>query len=93
VSGAELAASIYEQAVCLRAEVLVGAEFARRVTMVVRGDSLAKSMSHYLVERIEAHPRIAVRTRSRVIAARGDDRLETVLIADDPREAGAGGPT
>jgi thioredoxin reductase (NADPH) len=62
------------------------AEFARRVTMVVRGDSLAKAMSHYLVERIEAHPRIAVRTRSHVTAARGDDRLEAVLVADDALE-------
>jgi thioredoxin reductase (NADPH) len=62
------------------------AESARRVTVIVRGDSLAKGMSHYLVERIEAHPRIAVRTRSRVIAARGDDRLKTVLVADDARE-------
>ena len=63
------------------------AEFARRVTMVVRGDSLAKAMSHYLVERIEAHPRIAVRARSRLIAARGDRRIETALVADDAREA------
>ena len=62
------------------------AEFARQVTMVVRSDSLAKAMSHYLVERIDAHPRIAVRTRSRVIAARGEDRLETVVVADDARE-------
>lgn len=63
------------------------AEFARRVTMIVRGDSLAKAMSRYLVERIEAHPQIVVRTRSRVIAARGDGRLEMVLVADDVREA------
>ena len=62
------------------------AEFARQVTMVVRSDSLAKAMSHYLVERIDAHPLIAVRTRSRVIAARGEDRLETVVVADDARE-------
>jgi thioredoxin reductase (NADPH) len=62
------------------------AEFARRVTMVVRGDSLAKAMSRYLVERIEAHGRIEVRTRSRVIAARGADRLETVLVVDGGRE-------
>ena len=61
------------------------AEFAQRVTIVVRGDSLAKSMSHYLVERINAHPRIFVRTRSRVVAARGATRLESVLVADDAR--------
>jgi thioredoxin reductase (NADPH) len=38
------------------------------VTMVVRGDSLAKSMSAYLVERIERHPLIDVRLRSQVTA-------------------------
>jgi thioredoxin reductase (NADPH) len=37
-----------------------------RVTMVVRGDSLAKSMSAYLVERVEAHAGIDVRLRSQV---------------------------
>ena len=42
------------------------AEFARRVTTVVRGDSLAKAMSNYPVERIHAHPRITVRTGSNV---------------------------
>ena len=40
--------------------------------MIVRGDSLAKSMSAYLVERIEQHPQIEVRLRSQVHgAARG----------------------
>src|SRR5215212_2110411 len=37
-----------------------------RVTMVVRGDSLARSMSAYLVERVEAHDAIEVRLRSQV---------------------------
>ena len=62
------------------------AEFARRVMMVVRGDSLAKAMSHYLVERIEAHGRIEVRTQSRVTAARGADRLKTIVVVDDARQ-------
>jgi thioredoxin reductase (NADPH) len=37
-----------------------------RVTMVVRGDSLARSMSAYLVDRVEANELIDVRLRSRV---------------------------
>ncbi len=37
-----------------------------RVLQVVRGDRLGKSMSHYLVERIEAHPLIDVRLRTEV---------------------------
>ena len=57
------------------------------VTMVVRGDSLAKSMSAYLVDRIEAHPLIDVRLHSRVIAVDADGHLRAVTIAD------AGGAT
>jgi thioredoxin reductase (NADPH) len=37
-----------------------------RVHMVVRGDSLSKSMSAYLVERVEKHPNVEVRLRSQV---------------------------
>ena len=37
-----------------------------RVTMVVRGDSLTRSMSAYLVERVEAHDAIEVRLHSQV---------------------------
>ncbi|MDM7856584.1 FAD-dependent oxidoreductase [Cellulomonas alba] len=55
---------------------------ARSVTMLVRGDSLAAGMSHYLVEQIEAHPRITVRTGSQVVAARGDDHLDAVVVRD-----------
>jgi thioredoxin reductase (NADPH) len=37
-----------------------------RVHMIVRGESLSKSMSAYLVERVERHPNIQVRLRTRV---------------------------
>jgi thioredoxin reductase (NADPH) len=37
-----------------------------RVHMIVRGESLSKSMSAYLVKRIEEHPSIDVRLRSHV---------------------------
>jgi thioredoxin reductase (NADPH) len=43
------------------------------VTMVVRGDSLAKSMSAYLVERIEAHPHVDLSLGSEVEAVEGED--------------------
>ena len=39
-------------------------------------------MSRYLVDRVTAHPKIAVLTRTRVIAAGGQPRLETVTVAD-----------
>jgi thioredoxin reductase (NADPH) len=60
-----------------------------RVTMVVRGDSLARSMSAYLVKRVEAHPGIDVRLRSQVTEI--DERAGrlaavTVESADAPPE-------
>jgi thioredoxin reductase (NADPH) len=51
------------------------------VTLLARGDSLDRGMSRYLVDRIERHDRIAVRTRTEVVGADGRDRLESVAIA------------
>jgi thioredoxin reductase (NADPH) len=57
------------------------ADEGARVTMVVRGDSLAKSMSAYLVQRIERTPLIDVRLRSHLRALDGDDTsLRSVTI-------------
>ena len=50
--------------------------------MLVRGDSLAKSMSQYLVDRIEAHERIDVRTRTVVEACHGETHLEAITLRD-----------
>ena len=47
-------------------------EVARSVRMIVRGDSLSKSMSHYLVERINTIPNISIVPNSEVIEVRGD---------------------
>jgi thioredoxin reductase (NADPH) len=56
---------------------------ARQVTMLVRAGSLAKSMSHYLIEQIEALPNVAVRTRAQATAAEGDGgRLRALTIRD-----------
>jgi thioredoxin reductase (NADPH) len=46
--------------------------YAGTVTMLVRGTSLEKSMSQYLIEQIAALPNIDVRTRSSVLAAEGE---------------------
>jgi thioredoxin reductase (NADPH) len=56
--------------------------YARNVTMLVRGDSLARSMSHYLIEQIEALENVEVRTRAEVVAAEGDGRLRALRIRD-----------
>jgi thioredoxin reductase (NADPH) len=50
------------------------------VTLVVRSEDLAASMSRYLVERIEADPRITVRTRTRVLALEGDRTLRALRL-------------
>jgi thioredoxin reductase (NADPH) len=53
------------------------------VTMVVRGDTLTKSMSAYLVDRIEQHPLIDVRLRTQVTALHDrDGELAGVTITD-----------
>jgi thioredoxin reductase (NADPH) len=56
--------------------------FAGRVTMLVRGDSLSKSMSHYLIEQIAALENIEVRTGAKAVAAEGDGRLSALRIRD-----------
>src|ERR687886_2005611 len=54
--------------------------YASRVTMLVRGDSLERSMSHYLIEQIEALSNVEVRTRTEAVAAEGDGRLRALRI-------------
>ena len=56
------------------------AEYAGQVTVLVRSGSLAKSMSQYLVDRIEAHEAIEVCLGAEVAACHGDDRLEAVTL-------------
>jgi thioredoxin reductase (NADPH) len=59
------------------------ADAGARVTMVVRGESLAARMSAYLVERIERHPLVAVRLRTEVTAVHADgDALGAVTTSD-----------
>jgi thioredoxin reductase (NADPH) len=58
------------------------ANHARTVTLVVRGDSLEKSMSFYLVEQLRSQANVKVRLRSEVVAAHGDTHLEAIDIRD-----------
>ncbi|HET7667937.1 MAG TPA: FAD-dependent oxidoreductase [Mycobacterium sp.] len=55
---------------------------ARSVTLLVRGDSLAESMSSYLIEQIATKANIRVETRSEVVAVHGDERLEAIEVID-----------
>jgi thioredoxin reductase (NADPH) len=59
---------------------------ARSVTVLVRGESLEASMSHYLIEQIATKANIRVETRSEVVAVHGDEQLEAIEVID--RRAG-----
>jgi len=56
---------------------------ARRVRVLVRGASLAASMSSYLARRLAADPRITIEFGAQVTALHGDGHLEAVTIASD----------
>ncbi|HEX6722310.1 MAG TPA: FAD-dependent oxidoreductase [Burkholderiaceae bacterium] len=58
------------------------ANHARQVTLLVRGDSLDKSMSRYLIEQIAGKPNITARLHSEVKAAHGQAHLEAIDILD-----------
>ena len=90
-------ASFMEAAFCANEEVVVvgggnsagqAAVFlsrhARHVHIIVRGPGLADSMSHYLVQRIDAAPNITLHTRTRLVALEGGAHLERVRL--DPEQ-------
>jgi thioredoxin reductase (NADPH) len=56
--------------------------YADKVTMAVRGDSLHKSMSSYLIEQISEISNIEVRLNTTVQNCAGDDRLQCVTLVD-----------
>lgn len=55
-------------------------KYARRVLMLVRGESLSASMSRYLIDQIKNTPNIQVETRARVVEVFGDQHLEALSI-------------
>lgn len=55
---------------------------AAHVHILIRGDSLATSMSDYLSSRLEATPNITLHRRTQVSALHGGDALEAVTILD-----------
>ena len=63
------------------------ANHARQVTLLVRGDSLDKSMSRYLIEQIARKDNIAARLHSEVKAAHGQAHLEAIDILDRQQQS------
>jgi thioredoxin reductase (NADPH) len=70
-------------------------EHARSVTILYRGESLAKNMSQYLVDQLATRPNIDVRFRTEVVAAHGQDSLEAIDVTmaegEDPVRLSSGG--
>jgi thioredoxin reductase (NADPH) len=58
------------------------ARSARSATLLVRGNSLATSMSDYLVKEIDSTPAVLVRLQTEVAAAHGDRRLTELVLRD-----------
>jgi thioredoxin reductase (NADPH) len=56
------------------------ARHAKSVTILVRGSSLEKSMSYYLIRQISEIPNISVRTCTEIIGASGEDHLERLTL-------------
>ena len=56
---------------------------ASHIHLLVRGDSLAESMSDYLCSRLDADPLITIHYRSQIKSLDGDDHLRSVTIDHD----------
>lgn len=91
-SGVYHSATKMEQRLCAGEEVvIVGggnsagqaaiflANEARQVHMLVRSSGLSDTMSRYLIDRIEHHPKIHLRTRTQVVAVEGANHLENIM--------------
>ena len=56
------------------------AQYASKVTMLVRGPGLAATMSKYLIDEIERTSNIVLETQTQVLEAQGDERLEALRL-------------
>jgi thioredoxin reductase (NADPH) len=56
------------------------ARYTRRVTLVVRAQSLGAGMSHYLVHEVEGAPNVDVRLGTEVVGGGGDGRLQYLVL-------------
>jgi thioredoxin reductase (NADPH) len=58
------------------------AKHAKSVTILARGPSLTKSMSHYLIEQVQGIANITVRVCTEIVEAHGTDHLERITLRD-----------
>ncbi|MBM9509194.1 FAD-dependent oxidoreductase [Actinacidiphila acididurans] len=94
--GVHYAATVWEARTCrLNTVAVVGggnsagqavlflARESPAVHLLVRGGDLEHSMSRYLIDRIERHPRIHVRLHTEVREVTGEDQVESVVVEDN----------
>ncbi len=60
---------------------------ARSVTLLVRGDSLEKGMSHYLIEQLRRKSNVVVQLQSEIHAVHGDTHLTAIDIREGDGDA------
>jgi thioredoxin reductase (NADPH) len=53
-----------------------------RVYVVIRGEDLSKTMSRYLIDQIDRHPRVTVQSCTEIREVHGDDKLSSVVTED-----------
>ncbi len=58
-------------------------KYARNVIMIVRGPSLAATMSQYLIDQIRETPNIQLTFNTRVVEVHGEDRLQAITLQCD----------
>ena len=59
------------------------ARYASKVSMLVRGDSIEKEMSQYLVDNIDGKDNIEVLLHTEVASVQGKDRLESITLTNN----------
>jgi thioredoxin reductase (NADPH) len=59
---------------------LLFSSYADSVTMLVRGRSLAASMSQYLIDQLAAKANVTIETETEVVGVDGGERLETIEV-------------
>ena len=57
-------------------------QFAKSVTILVRGTGLSATMSRYLIDQLEDTPNVRVRTCTQVAEVHGDGHLEALTLSD-----------
>ncbi len=63
------------------------ADSGSTVTVIIRGPDLNASMSRYLVDRIEAHEQVALRTNTKIVGLDGNETLTGVRVSGPDGES------